>query len=148
MQFLCRNAYLGTEAKLCAVGKGRRHICIYAGGIDRCQEALRSLAVFGHDTLGVVRTVAADELKRLVKPRYRAHREFVVEPLAAEIIFRSLYEIWIGSFESVICLFIGMYFDFFCRRGGSTAQAATQAGLGLLQDSRGHCTRPHDASWR
>ena len=57
MELLGRDADLGAQAKLAAVGKARAGVGIYGRGIDRIQEALAGVHVLGNDGLGMHGTV-------------------------------------------------------------------------------------------
>src|SRR5215472_16773811 len=54
------NADLGAEAELAALGELRRRIVQHDRRVDLAQEFLRSLAIFGHDRVGMMRAIALD----------------------------------------------------------------------------------------
>src|SRR5204862_238269 len=59
-----RDADLGTEAKLAAIGELRRGVVQDDGGVDLTQEAFRGCSILGNDAVGVVGTVCLGMLGR------------------------------------------------------------------------------------
>ena len=60
MEFLGRNADLGAEPELAAVGEGRRDVDIDARRVGPLREQPRRLRILGDDRLAVARGVAFD----------------------------------------------------------------------------------------
>src|SRR6516162_94254 len=67
-------ADFGAKAEFAAIGKLRRGIVQHNRRVDLFQESLRRLGIFGHNTIGVMRSEALDMLDRLIKAVHDAHR--------------------------------------------------------------------------
>ena len=60
MEFLCADANLRTQAKLTSIGKGRRHVDIYASCIHGTSKVICHFSLFGNDTFAMSRTIFGD----------------------------------------------------------------------------------------
>ena len=81
-----RDADLGAQAKLAAVGEARAGVGVHGRGIDRIQEALASIRVLGDDGLGVHRAVAVDVRDGLVLVRHDLHAHLERQVLTAPVL--------------------------------------------------------------
>ena len=86
MELLGRDANLGAQAKLAAVGKARAGVGIHGRGIDLVQEALASIRVLCNDGLGVHRAVAVDVRDGLVLVRHDLHAHLERQILATPVL--------------------------------------------------------------
>ena len=93
MQLLSRDANLGTQAKLTAIGKTRARIRVHGGSIHLTQEALASLLILGDNRLGVARAVAVHVRDGLVDTAHDLHADLKSEMLAPPVLFRRVDEL-------------------------------------------------------
>ena len=119
MQFLCRDAYLGAEAELAAVGERRGEVDVDARGIHAAREAACRLRIFGYDGLAVARAVALDMLHGLPDRAGRAQRHAVVEELGAVGLLRGVAQQagGVDAVEGGVTLRVGEDLDIFCCQG-------------------------------
>ena len=75
VQLVGRDADLGAEPVLEAVGEARRGVDHHRARVDLAQEAHRARVVLGDDRVGVLRAVLRDVRDRLVERVDDAHRE-------------------------------------------------------------------------
>ena len=90
MEFLGRDADLGAEAELAAVGEGRRDVDVDACRIDPPGELPGRFGVLGDDGFAVARGVAGDMREGFVKGADGPHGQLVVEEFGPEVLFRRL----------------------------------------------------------
>ena len=79
-QFLCTDAYLGTESKLCSISKTCWGIHVYAGCIHHGLKFLLCFLVARYDALAVSASVCGDVVERLVFCRHRLDTHLHTEP--------------------------------------------------------------------
>ena len=86
MELLGRDADLGAQAKLTAVGEARAGIGVYGRSIDRIQEALAGDLVLGNDGLGMHGAIAVDVRDGLVLIGHDLHAHLERQVLAAPVL--------------------------------------------------------------
>ena len=86
MELLGRDADLGAQAKLAAVGEARAGVGVHGRGVDRIQEALASVLVLGNNSLGVHGAVAVDVRDGLILVGNDLHTHLECQVLAAPIL--------------------------------------------------------------
>ena len=91
MEFLGRDADLGAEPELAAVGEGRRDVDVDARRIDPPGELPGRPGVFGDDGFAVVRGVAGDVRQSFVEGADGPHGQLVVEEFGPEVLLRALF---------------------------------------------------------
>ena len=83
---MSRDADLGAQTKLAAIGKARAGVGVHGRGIDRIQEALADIHVLGNDGLGMHGAVAVNVLDGLVLVRHDLHAHLERQILAAPVL--------------------------------------------------------------
>ena len=76
MQLLGGYTHLRAHTEFKAVGKAGTRVDIYGGAVDQFEELIRSLLIFGHDAVAVVRAVFIDVRDRFVYAVYNFDRNF------------------------------------------------------------------------
>ena len=87
MELLRRNAHLAAKAELAAVGKARGDVDIHCRAVDLVDKARRSVLVFRHDAVAVVRGVLLDMRDGGIEIVHDRHGENVVEKFRVEVAF-------------------------------------------------------------
>ena len=118
MEFLGRNADLGAEPELAAVGEGRRDVDVDARRIDPPGELPGRPGVFGDDGFAVARGVAGDVGERLVERGDRADRKAQGEKLRPEArcVGRTQQRCGLVSVQRRPCRFVGLLPGWVLRR--------------------------------
>ena len=115
MEFLGRNADLGAEPELAAVGEGRRDVDVDARRIDPPGELPGRPGVFGDDGFAVARGVAGDVRQSFVEGADGPHGQLVVEEFGPEVLLRGGAEQarGVAAFECGVRLRVGVDRDAF-----------------------------------
>lgn len=117
VEFLRGDADFGSEAELCAVGKGSRDVCVDAGCVDSLEEQSLSFGILSNYALAVLRAMETDKCESFVDVAYGLDCQFVIEPFATEILVGGLSQQWIGTVEGGISFGIGVDFHIFVGEG-------------------------------
>ena len=94
MQLVIRDADLGAEAELEAVGEAGGGVDHHRGGIDFAQEAHGVAVVVGDNRVGVIRAVAFDVVHRCVDVGDDLHRKDGREVFGGPVFFAGGFHCW------------------------------------------------------